>query len=52
VRGLLRSGGTLITDNLDHRSTLEVVRTALFHAKAWRSALLDDDGETAISVKL
>ena len=25
---------------------------ALFEGKSWRSALIDDDGETAISVKL
>jgi hypothetical protein len=28
------------------------VRKALFDGKTWRSALLDDEGETAISVKL
>ena len=27
-------------------------RKALFDGKSWRSALVDDDGETAISVKL
>jgi predicted O-methyltransferase YrrM len=51
LRGLLRTGGTLITANLNHRSTPEAVRKALFDGKAWRSALLDEDGETAISVK-
>ena len=29
-----------------------VVRKALFDGKSWRSALVDEDGETAISVKL
>jgi predicted O-methyltransferase YrrM len=52
LRGLLRTGGTLITANLNHRSTPEAVRKALFDGKSWRSAFIDDDGETAISVKL
>src|ERR1700724_429406 len=52
VRGLLRTGGTLITANLNHRGTADAVRKALFDGKPWRSALLDEDGETAISVKL
>jgi predicted O-methyltransferase YrrM len=52
LRGLLRTGGTLITANLNHGGTADVVRKALFDGKTWRSALIDDDGETAISVKL
>lgn len=52
LRGLLRTGGTLITANLNHRNTPESVRKALFDGKSWRSALLDEAGETAISVKL
>jgi predicted O-methyltransferase YrrM len=52
LRGLLRTGGTLITANLNHRPTPEAVRKALFDGKSWRSALVDEDGETAISVKL
>jgi predicted O-methyltransferase YrrM len=52
LRALLRTGGTLITANLNHRSTPEAVRKALFDGKAWRSALLDETGESAISVKL
>src|SRR5579863_2272080 len=52
LRGLLRTGGTLITANLNHSSTPEAVRKALFDAKSWRSALVTEDGETAISVKL
>ncbi len=52
LRGLLRTGGTLITANLNHRGTPDAVRKALFDGKSWRSALLDEDGETAISVKL
>src|ERR1700728_2333697 len=52
LRGLLRTGGTLITANLNHRSTADAVRKSLFDRKSWRSALVDEDGETAISVKL
>ena len=52
LRGLLRTGGTLITANLSHGGTADAVRKALFEGKSWRSALLDADGETAISVKL
>jgi predicted O-methyltransferase YrrM len=51
LRGLLRIGGTLITANLNHGGSADAVRKALFEGKAWRSALIDEDGETAISVK-
>jgi predicted O-methyltransferase YrrM len=52
LRGLLRTGGTLITANLNHGGTADAVRKALFDGKSWRSALIDEAGETAISVKL
>jgi len=52
LRKLLRTGGTLITANLNHGGTADAVSRALFDGKSWRSALVDDDGETAISVKL
>jgi predicted O-methyltransferase YrrM len=52
LRGLLRTGGTLITANLNHGGTADAVRKALFEGKSWRSALVDEKGETAISVKL
>jgi len=52
VRKLLRTGGVLITANLNHGGTADAVAKALFDGKSWRSALVDDDGETAISVKL
>jgi predicted O-methyltransferase YrrM len=52
LRGLLRTGGTLITANLNHGGTADADRKALFDGKSWRSALIDEDGETAISVKL
>jgi predicted O-methyltransferase YrrM len=52
VHGLLKPGGLLITANLNHGGTADAVHKALFDGKSWRSALLDEDGETAISVKL
>src|ERR1700691_853711 len=52
LRGLLRTGGTLITANLNHGGTADAVRKTLFDGKSWRSALVDEGGETAISVKL
>lgn len=52
LRKLLRTGGVLITANLNHGGTADAVAKALFDGKSWRSALVDDDGETAISVKL
>jgi len=52
LRNLLRTGGLLITANLNHGRTADAVARALFDGKSWRSALVDEDGETAISVKL
>jgi predicted O-methyltransferase YrrM len=52
LQGLLKIGGVLITANLNHGGTADAVREALFNGSTWRSALLDEDGETAISVKL
>ncbi len=52
VRGLLRTGGVLITANLTHDGTADAVQKALFDGKFWRSASVDERGETAISVKL
>jgi predicted O-methyltransferase YrrM len=49
---LLRTGGVLITANLNHGGTADAVRDALFDGGNWQSALIDEDGETAISVKL
>jgi hypothetical protein len=42
----------LITANLNHGGTADAVHAALFDGKSWQSALIDEDGETAISVKL
>jgi predicted O-methyltransferase YrrM len=52
LRNLLRTGGLLITANLNHGGTADAVYKALFAGKSWRSALIDDAGETALSVKL
>ena len=52
LHGLLRTGGVLITANLNHGGTANAVHAALFDGRVWRSALIDEDGETAISVKL
>ena len=52
LRDLLRPGGVLITANLNHGGTADAVYKALFDGKSWRSALVDDDGETAVSVTL
>lgn len=52
LRNLLRTGGMLITANLNHGGTADTVQKTLFAGKSWRSALIGDAGETAISVKL
>jgi predicted O-methyltransferase YrrM len=52
VRNLLRTSGLLITANLNHGGTADAVAKALFDGKSWRSAFIDESGETAISVKL
>lgn len=52
LRSLLRTGGLLITANLNHGGTADAVYKALFEGKSWRSALIDDAAETAASVKL
>jgi len=49
---LLRPRGTLITANLNHGGTADAVRAALLDGKSWLTALVDEDGETAISIKL
>lgn len=52
LHDLLNPGALLITANLNHGGTADAVHAALFDGKTWRSALIDEDGETAISVKL
>jgi predicted O-methyltransferase YrrM len=50
LRDLLRPGGVLITANLNHGGTADKVRS-LFDDQSWHSAFVDDEGETAISIK-
>ncbi len=52
LRNLLRTGGLLITANLSHGGTADAVANALFDGKSWRSIFVDEDRETALSVKL
>jgi predicted O-methyltransferase YrrM len=52
LHGLLKTGGVLITANLNHGGTADAVQAALFDNETWQSTLVDEDGETAISVKL
>ena len=52
LHGLLKTGGVLITANLNHGGTADAVHAALFDGKTWQSTLVDEEGETAISVKL
>jgi len=49
---LLRKGGTLITANLNHGGTADAVCKALLDKTTWRTEFVDEDRETAISVKL
>jgi predicted O-methyltransferase YrrM len=52
LHGLLRIGGVLVTANLNHGGTADAVHATLFDGRTWQSTLIDEDGETAISVKL
>jgi predicted O-methyltransferase YrrM len=52
LHDLLRIGGVLITANLNHGGSADAVYGALFDGRTWHSSLVDEDGETAISVKL
>jgi predicted O-methyltransferase YrrM len=52
LRKLLRTGGTLITANLSHGGTADAAREALFTGKRWRSAFINEERETAVSIKL
>lgn len=49
---LLRPRGVLVTANLNHGGTADAVCEALLDQRAWLTAFVDDDRETAISVKL
>ena len=52
LRRLLRPRGLLITANLNHGGTAEAVCEALLDPRSWLTAFLDEDRETAISVKV
>jgi predicted O-methyltransferase YrrM len=52
LRKLLRPGGLLITANLNHGGTADMVCAALLDAKSWLTAFVDEERETAISIKL
>jgi predicted O-methyltransferase YrrM len=49
---LLRPRGVLVTANLNHGGTANAVCQALLDVQVWRTAFLDEDRETAISIKL
>ncbi len=52
LRALLRTGGTLVAANLNHGGTVDAVCKALLDRSQWLTAFVDEDRETAISVKL
>ena len=49
---LLRPRGVLVTANLNHGGTANAVCEALLEERSWLTAFVDDDRETAISIKL
>jgi predicted O-methyltransferase YrrM len=49
---LLRPGGMLVTANLNHGGTANAVCESLLDGRSWLTAFVDEDRETAISVKL
>jgi len=52
LRRLLKPRGVLITANLNHGGTANAVCEALLDTRAWLTAFIDEERETAISVKL
>jgi predicted O-methyltransferase YrrM len=52
LRRLLRAGGTLVTANLNHGGSADAVCEALADRSQWLTSFIDQDRETAISVKL
>jgi predicted O-methyltransferase YrrM len=52
LRGLLRLRGLLISANLTHGGEAVAYRAALLDADAWLTAFVDEDQETAVSIKL
>jgi predicted O-methyltransferase YrrM len=49
---LLRRRGVLVTANLNHGGTADAVCEALLDQRTWLTAFIDEDRETAISIKL
>jgi predicted O-methyltransferase YrrM len=49
---LLRPRGVLVTANLNHGGTANAVCAALLDGRVWLTAFVDEERETAISVKL
>jgi len=49
---LLRPRGVLVTANLNHGGTADAVCEALLDQRTWLTAFVDEDRETAISIKL
>jgi hypothetical protein len=52
LRGLLRPRGLLISANLTHGGEAVAYCQALLDPGAWLTAFVDEDRETAISIKL
>jgi predicted O-methyltransferase YrrM len=52
LRDLLRARGILISANLTHGGPANAYRSALTDGRAWLTAFLDEDRETAVSIKL
>lgn len=52
LRRLLRPRGLLISANLTHGGEAAAYRAALFDPAVWLTAFVDDDRETAISIRL
>jgi predicted O-methyltransferase YrrM len=49
---LLRPRGVLVTANLNHGGTADAVCEALLDQRSWLTAFVDEERETAISIKL
>jgi predicted O-methyltransferase YrrM len=52
LRRLLRPAGVLITANLNHGGTADAVCRGLLDQHEWLTAFVDEEHETAISIKL
>lgn len=52
LRRLLRARGLLISANLTHGGETVAYRNALFDQDAWLTAFVDQDRETAVSIRL